>query len=332
MSTDMTGLPTIRSYDFGGEPAWELVRPDGGRILVAELGATILSWSVPGPAGEAVELIDGYCSAAELREYNGYRGAVLAPWSNRIAGGTYRFGPEKFTLECNDAAGALHGLAYNVRWQRDLSSHSVLALRAELPASEGYPWPLTLKALFSCEEGSHGDERLGITLEAVNNSDRPAPVGLGWHPYVTIPGVDRVDDLSVKIPARTRVLTDRNLIPLPGDAAYAGETSPVRYSPIGDTALDTAFTELITDEDGVVASRILAPSGGSITLEQVRDTASVVHLFTGDGLAARARQSIAMEACSFVTNAFNRPDAAAAGLALGPGEARQLVCDLVYRS
>ena len=55
---------TVERGSFDGEATWILTHPDGARLVVAETGATLLAWQVPGPDGRPMDLLDGYTSAA----------------------------------------------------------------------------------------------------------------------------------------------------------------------------------------------------------------------------------------------------------------------------
>ena len=52
-------VPAVTQHEFDGLPAWKLTSPTGAEALVAERGATLISWQ-PRPE---VEVIDGYESA-----------------------------------------------------------------------------------------------------------------------------------------------------------------------------------------------------------------------------------------------------------------------------
>ncbi|WP_043498712.1 aldose 1-epimerase [Georgenia sp. SUBG003] len=336
---EITARAGLERSTFDGEPTWVLTHPDGARLVVAETGATVLSWQAPGADGQLVELLDGYASAAELAEEDGYRNALLVPWSNRIRDARYRFAGVSHDLgpARDGSREALHGLVTGVRFARAQMSVRDSDLAVRLVASvapdehEGYPYSLDVAVSYALGVGSEGESRLGLELTATNTGDAPAPVTLGWHPYLRLPGHDTVDGLELTVPARSRVVTDESKIPPAGEAAFAGETTPVRFAPLGSSVLDQAFTDLVPDDDGVVATVLRSPrTGESLTVEQEPFQARVVHVFTGDTLRRAPRASVAVEPCGLLTDAFNRADSAEA-LTLAPGEQRQLVSDIVYR-
>ncbi|MPV37560.1 aldose 1-epimerase [Georgenia subflava] len=339
METQPVTRTGVERSTLDGEPTWVLTHPHGARVVVAETGATVLSWQAPGRDGDLVELLDGYTSAAELAGRDGYRNAVLVPWSNRVRDAGYTFAGTHHDLAPGAGSGreALHGLLTGARFVRAQASvrDSTLALRLvatiEPGQYPGYPFSLDVSVTYALGVGSEGEARLGLQLEATNTGEVAAPVALGWHPYLRLPGHNAVDELELTVPARSRVLTDDRLVPLAGEQALAGVSAPVRLSPVGETVLDQAFTDLVPDDDGVVATVLRsARTGESLTVEQEPFQAQVVHVFTGDSLRRGPRASLAVEPCQLVADALNRPDCAEQ-LALAPGEQRQLVSDIVYR-
>jgi aldose 1-epimerase len=333
---ETTTRARIERGTFDGESTWVLTHPDGARLVVAETGATVLSWQAPGADGELVELVDGYESAAELAEQDGYRNAVLVPWSNRVRAGRYTFDGVEHTLSTDGNGEAIHGLLTTAPFSRAQVSVRDSDLAVRLVASiapeqyRGYPFSLDVAVSYALGVGSEGESRLGVEITVTNTGPTAAPVALGWHPYLRLPGHGTIDDLEVVVPARSRVLTDDAKIPLTGEAGLAGVASPVRLS-LGGVSLDQAFTDLVPDDDGVVATVLRSPgTGESLTVEQDPFEARSVHLFTGDALHRGPRASLAVEPTGFVADAFNRADAAEA-LALAPGAQRQLVSDIVYR-
>ncbi|MHB1063656.1 MAG: aldose epimerase family protein [Georgenia sp.] len=335
---------TLRRAELDGEPTWVLTHPDGARLVVAETGATVLAWQAPGADGTLVDLLDGYRSAAELVAQDGYRSAVLVPWSNRVrdarytfAGVTHELAPDERVLVGADGRDVgMHGLLTSVRWTRSAvevrDSDRAIRLEAAITpeTNPGYPFSLQVTATYSLGIGAEGEARLGLELEATNVGAGPAPVTLGWHPYLRLPGHDTIDDLELTVPARSRVLTDAALIPLAGEQAFSGVTAPVRM-PLGGVALDDAYTDLVPDDDGVVTTVLRSPrTGESLTVEQEPFQSQVVHVYTGDSLEREPRASVAVEPCQALTNAFNRPGSAAV-VVLAPSESRQLVSDIVYR-
>ena len=164
------------------------------------------------PSGEQHELAYGAQRAVAvevgggLRSYDdvllGYgagamstsgRGQVLAPWPNRIDGGTYEFDGEAYRLPLDEpeTLSAIHGLVRWVSWRPVEREQARVALEHLLHPQPGYPFALRLRVEYSL-----GDEGLSVQTVAENVGDRACPFGVGHHPYIAAP-TGRVDDLKL---------------------------------------------------------------------------------------------------------------------------------------
>ena len=105
-------VTAVERQDFFGMPAWRVSSPSGATALVAERGATVLSWQ-PRPGDE---VIDGYVSGEELDGHIGNRSLIMAPWCGRVAGGAYSFGGRSHRLpggaELSGLGGRVTGLDF----------------------------------------------------------------------------------------------------------------------------------------------------------------------------------------------------------------------------
>ena len=318
-------VPAVTQHEFDGLPAWKLTSPTGAEALVAERGATLSSWR---PRPEA-EVIDGYKSAEELEAQTGDRSLVMLPWCGRIAEGTYSFGGARYKLAERAESAGLGGRAGGIDFGR-VGRGPALVLRGRMPGDSGYPWNIDVTVVFALDAGINGEEHLSVSISAENASDSAAPLSMGWHPYIKMPGVRGISNLSLTIPARTKVLTDARIVPLPGDSAFAGVAAPVRFDYLGTTKIDQSYTNLVPDVDGVVCTELKDPVRSTrVRLTQEPSEAPVAHVFTGDGLPRDERQSIALEPCSALSDAFRRADSAVR-LPLGPGETRTITATLTY--
>ncbi|MFY9263600.1 MAG: aldose 1-epimerase [Actinomycetaceae bacterium] len=314
---------SIEQYDFDGMPAWQLIAPSGAQAIIAERGATLLSWEpVPGK-----NVIAGYQSAEELRNGVGYRSQIMAPWAGRISQSIYSFGGRDYDLSWMKN-GATHGLVADKDFSV-LSAGEALQMKHSFTGTTGYPWPFDLFVTYSLGAGADGEERLVLCMEAVNTNKHPIPLSLGWRPYLQFPG-SSISNLSVSVPARTRILVDSDMIPLAGEAAYGGVKAPFEIDYLGSTVLDSSFRSLIPNADGVV-NTVLTDPVTNARMEMVQEPAEapLVHVYTADGLEHGERTAIALQPMSHVSDAFNRPDAAGS-IGLGAGRSRSITATLTY--
>jgi aldose 1-epimerase len=260
--------------------------------VLVEVGGGLRTWRVAG-----VDLVDGY-RADEVCA--GSAGQVLAPWPNRIRDGRYTFGGETHQLSLSepDRHNALHGLVLWLPWRRVDATGSSVTCECVLPAQTGYPWTLLLRTTWSLSAAGLGAEHWVTNLAAT-----PAPFGFSVHPYLQLPGV-AVADLTLQVPARTRLLTDSRLLPI-GAAKIDGSewdfTAPRR---IGETVLDTAFGSVDPDPDGGSTVTLSSPDGRAISLWA--DAAfGWWQVYTGDTLPGeRNRRSVAVEPMTCPPDAF----------------------------
>jgi aldose 1-epimerase len=246
------------------------------------------------------DLILGY-AADEVRPR--YRGALLAPWPNRVVDGRYSFGEASYQLDLSEPerGHALHGL---VAWSRfDLldSDSSSAVLGHPIVPRTGYPFCVVVTARYSLD-----DRGLSCSVTARNTGDRPAPYGVASHPYL-LGGPGRVDDWVLDLPAGEFLeVTPDRLVPT-GTRSVAGTDFDYRDPRVvGGTELDHAFTSLSPDAGGLVRARVLSGDGSGVECEWVAAELPWVQVHTADlPDASESRRGLALEPMSCPPDAFN---------------------------
>ena len=263
-------------------------------LVVAEVGATIRSYSV---AGEPV--LAGF--EADQWSHAG-RGQVLAPWPNRLADGRFEFEGTVAQAPLNEPerANAIHGLVRWRPWQLEALAQNVLTVACTLYPSPGYPFLLGLRVEYRL-----GRLGLTITTSARNLGQESLPFGLGFHPYFTA-GTEHVDTAVLELPATERLVLDARALP-------TGERHPVvgtEYDfttarAIGPTAMDTAFGGLRRDGDRLAWASLSDPATGRGASIWVDDRFGYLMVFTGDNLSPdERRRAVALEPMTCPPNAL----------------------------
>jgi aldose 1-epimerase len=243
------------------------------------------------------------------------RGQVLLPWPNRIDQGRYTFEGETCQAPLNEPAqqNAIHGLTRWLSWTTIEHTPTLVELGLLLHPQPGYPFALSLEMAYALTA-----EGLEVRTTARNAGTRSAPFGSGQHPYFR-PAVSRIDDARLLVPARTYLVTDERSIPR-GRAPVAGTAFDFKVErPIGPLQLDTCFTDLLVDDDGLVRVQLAHPSGAPRLTIAMEASYQFVQVFTGDALPdpAARRRGVAIEPMTCAPNAFNSGE----GLrVLAPGE------------
>ncbi|MDA8371834.1 MAG: aldose 1-epimerase family protein [Nocardiopsaceae bacterium] len=266
------------------------------RAVIDRRGAALrrLTW-------QGQDLVWGYGSDAEPVAY---QGQLLAPWPNRIADGRYVFAGAEHRLEITEPerTTALHGLVHSEPWLPQTVAPSVTRLGYTLDGAPGYPFRLELTAAYELDPVSG----LTVTISAHNTGGSPAPYGTGMHPYLRVSAP--LDEATLRLPARLRLPVDGRLLPSGAPEPVAGTEHDFR-SPrrIGGTVLDTAFTGLDRDEEGL-AWTVLSGGGTAVGLWADRSY-SWLQVFSADGLPEAAhRVGLAVEPMTCPPNAFASGD------------------------
>lgn len=275
------------------------------RVVVVGLGGGLRSYSVAGRA-----LLDGY---EENEMSTSGRGQVLLPWPNRVQGGAYAFGGRTHQLPLDEpaAGNAIHGLVRWAGWAVADREPSRAVLTHTLYPQPGYPFALDLSVEYALLPGG-----LEVRTSATNVGPEPCPFGAGTHPYLTV-GTPSVDSALLRVPANSVLTSDEHGIPV-GSGPVDGTDADFREArTIGETRLDTAFTGLVRDRDGLARVELRHPDrGGGLTV-WVDEHYRYLMLYTGDDRPDVRRRSLAVEPMTCPPNAFNSGDDL---IVLEPGE------------
>lgn len=270
---------------------WTIQRGNQAAVVV-EVGGGLRAYEVDGQ-----QVIDAY---AEDEIAPGAAGQILAPWPNRLRDGSYQFEGESYQVPLNEPGlhNALHGLVRWVPWRANDIAPDSVTMECTLHPQPGYPWLLLLRAKYTI-----GPSGLSVLHTVHNLSDRPAPFGLGTHPYITLPGVP-VDDLELGFQARTRLLLDGRNLPI-GAAKVNGDefdySTPRR---IGSAFLNAAYGGLVRDPQGNTEVTLRGPDGRVVQV-WADQAFKWWQFYTGDALPGeRRRRALAIEPMTCPPDAY----------------------------
>ncbi len=281
-------MPENRQRHVPASPTGEqwAIGHGGQRLTVTEVGATIRCYTVDGR-----DVLDGF-GPDEWSESG--RGQVLAPWPNRLGDGRYEFSGRRAqaALDEPELHNAIHGLVRWACWRLEAQAQNMLSAVCTVHPSPGYPFTLGLRIEYRL-----GRDGLTVSTRAENLGSLTLPFGLGFHPYLR-PGEGSVDTARLRLPATRRLVLDDRGLP-------TGELRPVSGTEldftagraIGATRMDTAFTGLHRDADGLAWASLDDAEGDGGTELWVDDRFNYLMCYTGDTIAdpARRRRAVAIE-------------------------------------
>jgi aldose 1-epimerase len=231
------------------------LRRAGYAASIATVGASLRSLTIDGR-----DLVVPF-DADAIRPV--FRGAILAPWPNRIVDGTYTFQGAEYQLPLTEPSRghALHGLLAWARYEIVSADESVAVLRADVVATDGFPFPLEITVTYALS-----DDGLTTTVEARNVGRSDAPYGTAPHPYLSA-GSGHVDDWTLTLPASQYLeVTDERLIPTGlADVASRDGFDFREGHAIGDLFVDHAFTGLAR-VDGRATVELRSPEGTGVRM------------------------------------------------------------------
>jgi aldose 1-epimerase len=228
-------------------------------------------------------------------------GQLLAPWPNRVAHGTYAFEDATYQLAISEPKldNAIHGLTRFAIFDLVGRTEASVTLRSQGHGSQGYPFAVQVDATYSLDaEGG-----LTVAVTATNVGTRPAPWGTAAHPYLTV-ATALVDDSELSLPAAAWQPVDEQLIP----AGPAQDVSGTEYDfrtprKLAGTVLDTAFTQLGRDDDGLAWVHVTGD--GAHTGMWLDASYPWVQVFTSDTLdPEHLRKALAVEPMTCPPNSF----------------------------
>jgi aldose 1-epimerase len=263
------------------------------RAVITELGAGLRELHYRG-----CPVITGY-GPDELPP--GAAGQLLVPWPNRVDRGQYTAGGSSHQLDLSEPGpgNAIHGLARWERWAAVRQAPDEVLLRLVLLGRAGYPFCLEVEADYTlC-----GDAGLRLSVTSRNVGARPAPYGLGAHPYLT-PGTPDVGTCQLSLPASRWLPADERGIPAAPAQDVTGSDLDFRARrTIGAARLDHAFTGLEREADGRAWAR-LTGSGTTVAL-WAGPGYHWLQVFTGDTLGeGQRRRALAVEPMTCPPNAL----------------------------
>lgn len=247
------------------------------------------------------DLVVGYPPGPERK---GFRGALLAPWPNRLRDGRYEFDGVEHQVAINEPArnNALHGLVAWTAFTVVERSDSAALLRATVPVQPAYPSRLAVEVQVELTEVG-----LTTTVRTRNDGERRAPYGLSTHPYLSC-GTGSVDDWTLRLAADEVVEVDDRMLPTGRLLATPDVGLDFTASaPLRDVQLDHCFgvkTDAV-QADEVTAAELRAPDGSGVRIEAPGGWASWWQAFTSDTIPGPLhRAAVALEPMSCPPDAF----------------------------
>lgn len=146
-------------------------------LTISDYGATILSLKYKGQ-----EMTLGYDDVTDYETQDGYLGATIGRFANRIANGTFTLHGIKYNLYKNFGNSSLHGGNKGfsaVIWDVRTRDKSIIAEYKSKDMEEGYPGNLKVRVEFCVNND-------GVTISYIAKSDKDTVINLTNHTYFNL--------------------------------------------------------------------------------------------------------------------------------------------------
>lgn len=242
----------------------------GGKteVRITDFGAYLVSVRTPDRAGRVQDVVLGFDElAGYLQKPNGYLGAVVGRYGNRIGKGQFTIDGNLFTVPANDGPNALHGGPVGFDryvWKAEETANGLELTHMSLDGDMGFPGTMTAKVRYTLD----GDT---LRIDYSATTDKATVLNLTNHAYFNLHGDDQGNILD-------------HLLELNADhytPVDAGQIPTGEIAPVAGTPLDFRKPE-------VVGARIEDP------FEQLRLGRGYDHNFVLNGTAGTLRRAAKM--------------------------------------
>ncbi len=220
-----------------------LNNPKGMKVLISDLGGTIWQLHAPDRKGEFADVVCGYDTVEALEASEGYLGALIGRWGNRIANANFDLDGKTYTLYANNNGNHLHGgkVGFDRRiWDVipvDGDEPSLVLSLTSPDGEEGYPGTLTVQVTYTLR----ADNALVIRYQAT--TDQKTVLNLTNHAYFNLGGYasGTILDHELCLDVSDYLRTDEKLIP-------TGERVAVEGTPFDFRAPKTVGKDFMPDD------------------------------------------------------------------------------------
>ncbi len=236
---------------FGKKPcgsevyAYTLTNKNGASVKILTMGGIIQSLLVPDRDGKLADVVLGFDNLEGYLKDNGYHGAIIGRYCNRIANGRFTLNGITYQLALNENGKVhLHGgnVGFNKKiWEtvpyEKVGEQGVIMTTVSEDAEENYPGTLRVKVTYSFTD----ENELKIHYEAT--CDQDTVINMTNHAYFNLGGCDSGSVFDHELMIDSKAITEINDKLIPTGKLYSIEGTPFDFNlptaigaRIGDTS------------------------------------------------------------------------------------------------
>lgn len=195
---------------------YSLANDNGMSVSISEFGGAIVNLFVPDKNGNIADIVGGYDKLSSYEESDGYQGALIGRWGNRIGKARFTLDGVEYNLYKNDGNNHLHGGKVGFSHKVWKSSTKLEDNKASLileyfspDGEEGYAGNLNVRVTYTLDNNN------ALTIDYFATTDKKTVINLTNHSYFNLAGFNsgKVFDHILKFEADRFLPTDTELIP-----------------------------------------------------------------------------------------------------------------------
>ncbi|MBE6535922.1 MAG: galactose mutarotase [Ruminococcaceae bacterium] len=195
--------------------AFTLKNVNGMSAKILNYGGTIVELNVADKNGSFADVVGGYDSLDSYVYGDGYQGALIGRFGNRINKGKFTLEGVDYTLFINNGENHLHGGEFGFDkkiWDAEAidGDEPVIGLHIVSPdGDEGYPGNLDVTVTYKLTREN------GLSIHYEATTDKATPINLTNHTYFNLGGYNSgsIHSHMLTLDADTYLPTDERLIP-----------------------------------------------------------------------------------------------------------------------
>ncbi len=229
--------------------AYTLKNTNGMSAKILSYGGTIAELRVPDRNGCFTDVVGGYDSLDSYVGGDGYQGALIGRFGNRICRGKFTLEGKEYSMFINNGVNHLHGgeFGFNTKvWsvtEKDGDEPSLVLHIVSPDGEEGYPGILDLTVTYTLSNQN------GLSIRYEATTDKTTILNLTNHCYFNLGGYasGSIHDHVLMLDADTYLPTDDTLIP-------TGELKSVEGTPFDFRAPKKVGKDINSQDNDLVTA------------------------------------------------------------------------------
>lgn len=224
--------------------SYTLKNSKGMEVEVLDYGCIIRAIRVADKTGKVEDVVLGYDTVEGYEVNEGYLGAAIGRFGNRICKGKFTLDGVEYTLAINNGENALHGglFGFNQKvWDAKIEEDAIIFTTTAADMEEGYPGNMELTITYTLSDEN------GFVLDYKATTDKNTVINLTNHSYFNLSGNPDASVVKEYIQINADYITETDAGSIP-----VGTLMPVEGTPFDLRTLTKIGDGIDSDHQQIV--------------------------------------------------------------------------------